>query len=117
MVTETMIAHANKPGTGSFAAILGIITLIVGATGVVGQLQDALNTIWEVAPKPGRGLWGFIKDRFLSLALVLGLGFLLMVSLVLSTALTAIGSFFRGLLSQATPGLEIANLVVSVVVI
>jgi membrane protein len=53
---ETMIAHANQPRTGSFAAILGVITLLAGATGVIVQLQDALNTIWEVAPKPGRGV-------------------------------------------------------------
>jgi HPt (histidine-containing phosphotransfer) domain-containing protein len=62
---ETMIAHANQPRTGTLAAILGVITLLAGAAGVVGQLQDALNTIWEVAPKPGRGVDGFLKDHFL----------------------------------------------------
>jgi membrane protein len=114
---ESMISHANKPGEGMVASIFGVLTLIVGATGVVGQLQDALNTIWEVAPKPGRGLWGFVKDRFLSLALVFGIGFLLLVSLVLSTAMTALGSYFGGLLSRAAPGLEVVNFAVSVVVI
>src|SRR4051794_17158604 len=94
---ESMIAHANKPGEGMVATIFGALTLLVGATGVVGQLQDALNTIWEVAPKPGRGVWGFIKDRFLSLALVFGIGFLLLVSLILSTAISALGSYFGGL--------------------
>src|SRR5512135_1233788 len=95
---ETMLAHANQPRTGAFAAVLGVITLLAGAAGVVGQLQDALNTIWEVAPKPGRGVIGFLKDRFLSLAAVLGLGFLLLVSLVLSTVLTALAAFFIGLM-------------------
>ena len=89
----------------------------MGATGVVGQLQDALNTIWEVAPKPGRGLMGFLKDHFLSLGLVLGIGFLLLVSLSLSAALAAVASFFGGLLSHAAPVLEAANFAVSLVVV
>jgi membrane protein len=114
---ETMIAHANKPRTGSFAAILGVITLLAGATGVVVQLQDALNTIWEVAPKPGRGIIGFVKDRLLSLAMVLGFGFLLLVSLILSTALTALGTFFAGLIPAIAPALEATNFVVSLVVV
>jgi membrane protein len=114
---EMMLAHSRKPGTGTVAAILGVATLLVGASGVVAQLQDALNTIWEVAPKPNRGLMGIIKDRFLSLALVLGLGFLLLVSLVLSAALAALGTFFGGLVSQSAPVLETANFAVSLVVI
>src|SRR4051812_15354480 len=59
----------NKKG-GITATIIGTIVLIFGATGVFGQLQDALNTIWGVAPKPGRGVWGFIRDRFLSFTMV-----------------------------------------------
>jgi membrane protein len=80
---------------------------------VVGQLQDALDTIWEVAPKPGRGIMGFIKDRFLSLAMVLGFGFLLLVSLILSTVLTALGTFFVGLIPAAAPAMEVVNFVIS----
>jgi len=114
---ETMLAHANQPRTGSLAAVLGVITLLAGAAGVIGQLQDALNTIWEVTPKPGRGVIGFLKDRFLSLAAVLGLGFLLLVSLVLSTLLTALAAFFIGLMPALAPALEAANFVVSLVVI
>jgi membrane protein len=113
---ETMIAHANQPRTGSLAAVLGVITLLAGAAGVVGQLQDALNTIWEVVPKPGRGVIGFLKDRFLSLAMVLGFGFLLLVSLILSTVLTALGTFFVGLMPAAAPALEVANFVISLAV-
>jgi membrane protein len=110
---ETMIAHANQPRTGSLAAALGVVTLLAGAAGVVGQLQDALDTIWEVAPKPGRGAIGFIKDRFLSLAMVLGVGFLLLVSLILSTVLTALGTFSVGLMPAAAPAMEAANFVIS----
>jgi membrane protein len=70
--------------------VVGVVLLLVGASGVFAELQDSLNTIWEVAPKPGRGLLGTIEDRFLSLALVLGTGFLLLVTLILSTALAAL---------------------------
>ena len=71
------------------ATILGTIALVFGASGVFGQLQDALNTIWEVKPKPGQGIWGFIRNRFLSFGMVLGIGFLLLVSMVITTALEA----------------------------
>src|SRR5690242_14069306 len=83
---QDMLANAQKPSSGIVATVIGIVTLVLGASGVFGQLQDALNTIWEVAPKPGRGLRGLVKDRFLSLTMVLGTGFLLLVSLVLTAA-------------------------------
>jgi len=115
---ETMLKHAHKPGAGLVSTVIGVATLLVGASGVVGQLQDALNTIWEVAPKPGRGLWGFLKDHFLSLAMVPGVGFLLLVSLVLSAFLTVVATSFGHLLfAQAAPALELVNFVVSTAVI
>ena len=73
-----------------FGTILGLVMLLFGAAGLFGQLQDASNTIWEVQPKPGRGLRGIIRDRFLSLSMVLGVAFLLLVSLVVSAALAAV---------------------------
>lgn len=88
---QEMIANANKPTTGTMATALSVITLLLGASGVFGQLQDALNTIWEVKPKPGRGIWGMIRDRFLSFAMVLGIAFLLLVSLIISAALASVG--------------------------
>src|SRR5581483_4191365 len=94
------------------ATVVGIVTLLLGASGVFGQLQDALNTVWEVEPKPGRGIWGLIKDRFLSLTMVFGTGFLLLVSLVITAAVSAAGGTLRGL----GPGLEaIAHVVVEIV--
>jgi membrane protein len=108
---EEMIANAQKPQTGTLAAVLGIITLLFGAAGVFGQLQDALNTIWEVEPKPGRGVLGMIKDRFLSLTLVLGTAFLLLVSLALSAALHVLGEYVTGWL----PGTEVVGHVVNFV--
>lgn len=80
---------AQKHGASVISTILGLVALLFGAAGVFGQLQDALNTIWEVKSKPGAGLWGFIRSRFLSLSMVLGVGFLLLVSMVLSTFLSA----------------------------
>jgi membrane protein len=114
---QTMIAHSRKPGSGVLASILGVATLLAGASGVVGQLQDALNTIWEVAPKPGRGVWGFLKDRSLSLAMVLGLGFLLLVSLVISTVLTALTTSLGGLLPGAASAMEAVNFVATMAVV
>lgn len=90
---QEMVKNAAKPKSGTVATIIGIATLLLGASGVVGQLQDALNTIWDVKPKEGRGVMGVIKDRFLSFAMVCGLGFLLLVSLVIDTAIGAMGKF------------------------
>jgi membrane protein len=94
---EDMIASANEPATGALATTLSIITLLVGASGVFGQLQGALNTIWEVQPKPGRGVWGFIRDRFLSFAMVMGMAFLLLVSLVITAGIAAANNLLGGL--------------------
>ena len=90
---EDMVAAARKPTTSTVATIIGVITLFLGASGLFGQLQDALNTIWEVAPKPGRGWLATIKDRFLSFTMVLGIGFLLLVSLILSATLSAVSGW------------------------
>jgi membrane protein len=84
------------------AGVFGIALLLVGASGVFAQLQDAMNTIWEVQPKPGRGIFGMIKDRFLSFTMVLGIAFLLLVSLMLSAAVAAFGT----LLGAWLPGGE-----------
>jgi len=89
---EQMIAGGNESEEGVWVTLLGAATLLFGASGVFGQLQDSLNTIWEVRPKPGRGWMGMIRDRFLSLSMVLGVAFLLLVSLLVSTVLSALGA-------------------------
>ena len=82
------------------ATLVGIIILMVGAAGVVGQLQISLNTIWGVQLKPGQGIWGLIRQRFISFAMILGIGFLLLVSLVISAVLSSLtqvlGTFLGG---------------------
>ncbi len=62
-----------------------------GASGVFGQLKDALNTIWNVAPKKTSGMFGFVKERFLSMTMVLGIGFLLLVTLLFDAVIAAMG--------------------------
>ncbi len=88
---QAIIENASQPERGSFAMVLGVLMLMLGAAGVFGQLQDALNTIWEVQVKPGGGIWGFVRSRFLSFSMVLGVAFLLLISLIVSSALAAIG--------------------------
>lgn len=89
-----LMKGAHKPATSVAAGIVGVITLLLGATGVVGQLQDALNTVWHVKPRPGRRIRGIIRSRIVSFAMVLGIGFLLLVSLVVSAAIESLGGYF-----------------------
>jgi membrane protein len=114
---KDMIQRANQPSTGLFATAVAVATLLIGASGVFGQLQDALNTVWGVEPKEGRGVWGFIKDRFLSFVAVLGTGFLLLVSLILSSALAAFGKWFGGLLPLPEAVLQLMNFAFSFLVV
>ncbi len=86
----------NRVGTGIVATIIGVITLLFGASGVFGELQNALNTIWEVAPKPNQGFMRTIKKRFFSFTMVVGVGFLLLVSLLVSAAISAVGTLLGG---------------------
>jgi membrane protein len=90
---QTMIDSTRRPAAGLFATVFGLGTLVLGAIGAFNQLHDALNTIWEVKPKPNRRLVDKIRDRLLSFSMVLVVGFLLMVSLAVSAALSAAGAF------------------------
>ena len=100
---QALVSSARQPGAGPWATAFAVATLFVGATGVFVQLQDALNAIWGVRRVPGRGLRDFIRDRLLSFALIVGIGFLLLVSLVLSAGLSALDKFMVSLLpAQAT---------------
>ena len=81
---------AAQPGSGVMATLVSSVILLVSASGVFGELQDSMNTIWEVKPRPNRGIWATIKQRFFSMTLVLGTAFLLMVSLIASTVLSAV---------------------------
>src|SRR5438093_11105333 len=80
-VVQNIAQKASQPGKTAIATIIGVALALFGASGVFGQLQDALNTIWGVKAKPTRGIWGFLRRRFLSFAMVAGICFLLLVSL------------------------------------
>ncbi len=114
---KIMIENAEKPASGVFASVLGILTLLFGASGVFGELRSALNTIWEVKPQGSQGLTGLVKQRFFSFGMVLAIGFLLLVSLVLSAGLAAAGKFFGQLLPVPAFILSAINIVVSLVAI
>lgn len=110
---QELVSAADKPKTGVWATAIAAATLFVGATGVFVQLQDALNSVWGVRRVPGRGLRNFIKDRILSMALIVGIGFLLLVSLVMSAGLSALGKFMGGLLPAQEVIWQAINFVIS----
>ena len=94
---ETMIEAAAKPKSGTAATIIGVIMLLIGASGLFAQLKDALNTIWNVEKRAASGIKAFIKERFLSMAMVLGIGFLLLITLVFDAAISAMGPMLERL--------------------
>jgi len=109
---QSMMA-AQKYSGSLITTIVGIAALLIGAAGVFGQLQDSLNTIWEVKAKPGTGIWGFIRNRFLSFTMVLGTGFLLLVSMALTTFLTAMAGSLGNWLPLSEALLHGLNFIVS----
>jgi len=90
---QAMLADAGRPREGLLATLLGLGALLFAAIGVVVQLKDALNTVWEVGELPGHGVWHFTRSYVASIAAVLALGFLLLMSLVVTAALAAFGKF------------------------
>jgi membrane protein len=114
---ETMISNAKSPEAGTIGSIVGIIVLLFGASGVFGELQQSLNSIWEVAPKPGLGIWGWLRARFFSFSMVLGVAFMLLVSLVLSAMLAGIGDMFSNALPGGAWVWQVVNFVVSFAII
>ena len=105
LAIQSMIQHAREPGANATATLISLIAMVVLSTGVFVELQDALNLIWRIKPTgtSAAALWRVLKSRLFSFCLVLGIGFLLIVSLTLSAAVAAIGRFFAALL----PGPEV----------
>jgi membrane protein len=95
---QDIAESSGKPTASAVATMVGIAVALFGASGVFGQLQDALNTIWGVKPKPGKSLVSFLRARFLSCAMVAGVCFLLLVSLTASAVITAVGGYLEHLL-------------------
>jgi membrane protein len=97
-VIQDIATNASRPQAGIIAATIGVVLALFGASGVFGQLQDALNTIWGVKPKPGGGVMGFIRTRFLSFAMVGGVCFLLLVSLTVETLLRGLSAYLKNVM-------------------
>jgi membrane protein len=116
---RTIIEEAERPQGGVLPTILGILGLIVGATGVMGQLQATLNRAWNVEPDPNQGgIKSFLAKRIFSLGMILVIAFLLLVSLVISTLLSGLGEQIETLLPQGLSGpmLHVMNLGISLLV-
>lgn len=93
-LVESMIVNASQPAKGALATILGVITLLFGATGAFSEMQASLNHIWDLPKKKAGGILSWVTDRFISFSLVLGTGFLLLVSLILGAAFAAVTEVF-----------------------
>lgn len=95
---QAMVQGANKPSAGIIASVIGFFTLLLGAIGVFGQLQEALNTIWKVPPKPKQSFLETLKSRFTPFMMLIGVSFLLLTSLVVSAGIAALGNWLNGVL-------------------
>ncbi len=115
-VVQRLVASAREPQTSVFATLVGIVAMIVGATTVLAELQSSLNRIWR-APPDRKGVLTMLRRRLLTLSLILAIGFLLLVSLVASAAMEAIGHWWAPLFGQMLWLLELLNLALSLAVV
>jgi membrane protein len=114
---QAMLEGAAKPSSSIPATVIGLVTAFLGATGAFIELQNALNAIWRVKPRPGANVRDFVVQRLISFGLVVGVGFLLLVSLLVSAALSALSRYLGQLLPTLTAFWEAGNVLVSLFVI
>ncbi len=110
---QTLLKNAQKPASGVIASVVAFVTLLFGASGVFTELQNALNLMWDVKGQSASGVMGMIKQRLFSFGMVLSVGFLLLVSLLLSAGLSYLGRFFGQLVPMPPVILQSINFVVS----
>jgi membrane protein len=115
-VAQRLVASAHEPRTTILASIVGIVTLMLGAITVLLELQSSLNRIWRAPPAP-KGIWTMLRARLLAVSLVLAIGFLLLVSLVASAAMAAIGQWGAPYLARVRWVFEIVNVAASVAMV
>ena len=111
---QALLQSVNKPAQGVLGTLVGVVLLGIGAISVFGELQDSLDRIWRAPGRAGgSGLWTLVRARLLSFGMVLGIGFLLIVSLVASTAVAALGKFWAPWFGAWLMVAEVLNLLVS----
>lgn len=110
---QAMIQSAHKPAHGVIGSMIGVFALFLGASGVFCEMQDALNSIWHVGPDNKAGILSLVKERFLSFGMVLGIGLLLLVSLLLSALLAAVAKYLGGILPIPAVLLESVDFLLS----
>jgi membrane protein len=110
---QSLLSSAHQSGQKGFAAAVGVVTLLVGATSVFGELQNTLDYIWKSPQKDGVAWWRILRARILSIGLILGVGFLLMVSLLFSAALAALGAWLGTFMVRWSIVLPALDLVLS----
>ena len=114
---QTIVKGASNKVTGIFAGIVSLIFLILGSIAVFLELQESLNTIWGIESRPGRGIWGFIKNRLVSFSMVVATGFLLMVSLIINSLIYLTYNFLGNYFNIILPASEAVNIISSFIVI
>jgi membrane protein len=112
-----VLRSASEPEKSALASVIGGLMLLVGATSVLAELQSDLDRIWRVPATPGQSLWGVIRQRLLSFGLILALGFLLLVSLVINAALTALGREWASIFGGSTLPLQTVNLIAGFLIV
>ena len=114
---QAMIKNASRPKSGRVPTVVGILTLLLGALGVMGELQHTLNSIWRAKPEPGNRLLSWLKNQLFCLLMVIGLGFFLLLSLIASTVSTALSQSVSGLIRSSAPFWQWVDLLVSFVLL
>jgi membrane protein len=110
---DVVVTHAQKPKSGLLATLISLAIVAFGASGVFAELRSALNKLWNIQPRGSSGIFGIVRERLFSVGMVMAIGFLLLVSLILSAVLAAIGSFWAGLLPVPAIALSAINVLVS----
>lgn len=114
---QDMVQSAHRPAQGVIAGVISVVTLLFGATGVFAEIRDSLNSIWHVDANQQNGVWSWIKSRFLSVGMVLAVGFLLLVSLVVSALLAGAFKYFGSLIPVPEFLLHVVEFVISLSVL
>ncbi len=112
-VVQTLLKQAHQPSAGILASVAGFIVLLLGASGVFIELRDTLNYIWDAPVPKSSGVWSVVRLRFFSFAMILGIGFLLIVSLAFSAAIQAVGKYAAHYITMPAAMLETVNFIVT----